>query len=460
MNHTLTNAQLFSIAKLPHCLMITNHGMHQWDVIPGLPDTGGQNVYVNQFSQALADTGYRVTIVNRGGYPHPVTGQMRSGVHYLDDRQRILYLEDGTKRFIRKEDMAAQIPALVKNLQEQLIFLDEPVDLIISHYWDGGMLAEGFIKASSSMISHIWIPHSLAAIKRRNMPPESWPDLRLDERQAYEQTLVNLANQIGTTSPLISRSLCDDYGFRSIPMDMPPCINTKRFYPFTVLEDDPIWSFLAKHSVLTVEKIRAARIISEISRTDQTKRKDILLKAFAQIHQKFQDTLLLITISGDDPVSENLLDLIKSLHLQEAVIILGNVSQMLPTIYNLSTVYCTPSVMEGFGMSAQEAAACACPVIASDLVPFVYHYLLGSSPSGISEYGLLVGKGGIVFPADDIPALYRALEIILEDPEGARKMGAQALSMTIPQFTWQKRVMEFLKQIPESINGTGREACN
>jgi hypothetical protein len=33
-----------------HILMITNHGIHEWDPQPGLPDTGGQNLYVNQLS--------------------------------------------------------------------------------------------------------------------------------------------------------------------------------------------------------------------------------------------------------------------------------------------------------------------------------------------------------------------------------------------------------------------------
>ena len=46
-------------------------------------------------------------------------------------------------------------------------------------------------------------------------------------------------------------------------------------------------------------------------------------------------------------------------------------------LYNATSVYCTPSVMEGFGMSAQEAAATARPVVASNLVPFVCEYLVG-----------------------------------------------------------------------------------
>ncbi len=47
--------------------MITNHGVHECEVTPGLPDTGGQNVHLNQFTDALTEQGYRVTIVGRGG---------------------------------------------------------------------------------------------------------------------------------------------------------------------------------------------------------------------------------------------------------------------------------------------------------------------------------------------------------------------------------------------------------
>ena len=61
-----------------HVLMITNHGVHEWNVVPGMPDTGGQNVFVNQFTESLVAQGYRVTIVNRGGYAHPVTGRPQS----------------------------------------------------------------------------------------------------------------------------------------------------------------------------------------------------------------------------------------------------------------------------------------------------------------------------------------------------------------------------------------------
>lgn len=90
--------------------MITNHGIHQWDVVPGLPDTGGQNMFINIFTQTLAELGFRITIANRGGYRHPTTNELQVGLRYRDARQRIVYLEDDRKELIRKEDMDEQTP--------------------------------------------------------------------------------------------------------------------------------------------------------------------------------------------------------------------------------------------------------------------------------------------------------------------------------------------------------------
>ena len=106
------NHREFIGSDAPHVLQITNHGVHEWDVVPGLPDTGGQNVFVNMFTEALAAMGFRITIVNRGGYAHAVTGEMQTGLCYKDARQRIIYLEDGTPEFVRKEDMDEHTPQL------------------------------------------------------------------------------------------------------------------------------------------------------------------------------------------------------------------------------------------------------------------------------------------------------------------------------------------------------------
>ncbi|NIO09584.1 MAG: glycosyltransferase, partial [Deltaproteobacteria bacterium] len=43
--------------------------------------------------------------------------------------------------------------------------------------------------------------------------------------------------------------------------------------------------------------------------------------------------------------------LIHALNLQDHIAVVGSVWELLPTLYAVTDIYCTPSVMEGFGMS-------------------------------------------------------------------------------------------------------------
>ena len=186
----------FARSGRTHVLMITNHGVHEWKVVPGMPDTGGQNVYVNQFTEALVEQGYRVTITNRGGYPHPRTGERQAGLHYEDKRQRILYIEDGGTEFVRKEDMDERIPHLVESLVGFLDAEGTKVDLILSHYWDGAKVGALYNRTLTGRAKHIWVPHSLGIIKKRNVSPDRWADLRIDERIAVERKLIEVKDRL------------------------------------------------------------------------------------------------------------------------------------------------------------------------------------------------------------------------------------------------------------------------
>ena len=425
-----------------HVLMITNHGIHQWRVIPGLPDTGGQNAFVNQFTAALAKLGFRVTIVNRGGYPHPVTGERRKGVRYRGDYQRILYLEDGLPDFVRKEDMDERIPYLVESLKRFMDAETDKVDLIISHYWDGAKLGVLYNRTLPQPATHIWIPHSLGAIKKRNVSPQQWPDLRIDERISIERSLMTGGelDGIGATSSKIRQSLEEDYGCAGRILFLPPCVDPERFHPREVPDEDEIWPFLSQRCGLSPEEVRHSKIVTEISRTDATKRKDVLIRAFAAIQRRVPNSLLVVSIDENaGALAGDLEQLIRSLDLQDRVAVVGSISELLPIVYAVTDVYCTPSVMEGFGMSAQEAAATAVPIVGSHLVPFVSEYLLG--------------KGAIVVQADDVDGFAAALELLLTDDDLRREMGTNAHHITIPYFTWSHRVAAFLDQIGGSPGG-------
>jgi glycosyltransferase involved in cell wall biosynthesis len=113
--------------------------------------------------------------------------------------------------------------------------------------------------------------------------------------------------------------------------------------------------------------------------------------------------------------------------------------------------------MEGFGMSAQEAAATEIPVVSSDLVPFVVGFLVGDEYEEIplldKKGALKKGAGGIVAPADNVDAFAEALLYLLEHREERLAMGERAYEITIPKFTWHRMIRDFLKAIGFSLPG-------
>ncbi len=432
-----------------HVLMITNHGVHQWKVIPGLPDTGGQNVFVNEFSDELAAQGYKITIINRGGYPHPVTGGEHTGYRYKDDHQRIYYIEDSTKEFVRKEDMHEQIDELTTFLYDFL--QDEcPVDLINSHYWDAAKIGVELNKRLDEPIKHYWVPHSLGALKKHNVDPERWEPLRIDERIAVEKEIVKELDGVAATSSAIRESLKNDYD-HDAKLFLPPCVDTDRIHPREVTEDDPVWEFLAQRCSLSPEQVRKAKIITEISRTDTTKRKDVLIKAFAEVQKEFHDSLLVVSVERDTPLGTELDHLARELGILGHVAFVGSVWALLPVIYAITWVYCTPSVMEGFGMSAQEAAATCVPVVSSDLVPFVEEFLLAEPVDEITVEGtdnpIREGQGAIMVKADDVPGFTGAICRLFQEEPLRHRMGRNAYEITIPYFSWKQMVSRFLEDV-------------
>jgi mannosylfructose-phosphate synthase len=420
----------------PHILMITNHGMHEWNVIAGLPDTGGQNVFVNQLTDTLVNMGFKVTIANRGGYQHPVENHLRKGLDYKNDSARILFLEDGTNEFIRKEDMKSQLPLLCNHLNSYVKRENSNFDFIISHYWDAAELGCLFNKSLAKRLKHLWIPHSLGTIKKDNMHPDTWAELRVDERIDNEKKLIPEIDFIGSTSSLLEKHLKEHYQINS-PLFLPPCINTKRFKPEKIADDHTVWQVLSESCGLDRNEIQKCRIITEISRTDNTKRKDVLIKAFANLLKHHPDALLAVTIDDKNPeLYKKLMELIDELEIKDRVAVLGSIWDLVPALYNISYLYCTPSVMEGFGMSIQEAAACSIPSVSSNLVPFATEFL-GNNP---------LNKGALIVEADDIEGFTKAFIHLFQSEDIRNEMAQSAYEITIPHFTWESMTKTFLEK--------------
>ncbi len=444
----------FMSSQKKHVLMITNHGIHQWNVVPGLPDTGGQNVFVNQLTETLERAGLKITIVNRGGYAHPVTGEIHEDVVYKNENARILYIEDDVKAFVHKEMMEAQLPDLVDDLSG-FIFDEGPLpDVIVSHYWDGAALGAVLNDMLNPRVPHVWIPHSLGSIKKRNVKPFRWPALNIDRRIEIEHDLVHRVDLVADTSSAVREALWMDYQRKS-DIFLPPCVQTDRFMPRKVQSDHEIWTFLSDASGLPADEIRQCAIVSEISRTDTTKRKSILIEAFSRVYRENPNTFLIVAIDENEKeLSDELRQMIERRGIASHTAVIGNEWDRLPYIYAASSVYCSPSIMEGFGMSVQEAAAVSVPVVGSTLIPFVEEYLVGENPEEIpyvddfgKEKTLARGRGAVAVTPDDAAGFAAALKMLVSQESLRNEMGRAAYEITIPYFTWDTMVASFLRKL-------------
>ena len=157
------------------------------------------------------------------------------------------------------------------------------------------------------------------------------------------------------------------------------------------------------------------RQICFVGRLDEQKNLFALLKAI-----KGLDVELLIVGSG--PLGERLQEEVSMSRLP--VRFLGNVlHQRLPEILNSSSLFILPSLYEGHPKVLLEAMVCGMPVIGTD-VPgireLIYHretgYLCGTSAEEIRE----------------------AIEIVLSDKDLSTRMGRNARSFVVDNFTLEQ----------------------
>lgn len=170
------------------------------------------------------------------------------------------------------------------------------------------------------------------------------------------------------------------------------------------------------------------------------------------VEKKLNSLLVLSVDNSQDDLAGELQRLIDACGTRSHMALVGSIWDWLPALCAITDVYCTPSIMEGFGMSAQEAAATGVPVVASHLVPFVAEYLLGPEvkevwPDPDSVFPLRQGSGAIVVQAGDTNGFAHALELLLANDDTRSAMGQSAYRITIPYFTWLNMVRLFPEEI-------------
>ncbi|NTW01233.1 MAG: glycosyltransferase family 4 protein [Oscillochloris sp.] len=178
------------------------------------------------------------------------------------------------------------------------------------------------------------------------------------------------------------------------------------------------------HSILCVARQYSRKHIAD------------LLHAFAALRLRFPKACL--TIIGDGPEHQALKNLAATLGLGPEIRLLGPIPNDNDVLdwYRRSTIFCLPSVQEGFGIVFLEAMAAGLPIVATNAAAI---------PEVVPDR-----KAGILVPPGDVPALTEALAELLARPDLRAAYGAFGQHY-VERYDWHIVAAIFLEAIADQI---------
>jgi glycosyltransferase involved in cell wall biosynthesis len=171
---------------------------------------------------------------------------------------------------------------------------------------------------------------------------------------------------------------------------------------------------------------------------DVRKRVDLLIEAFAAARTRLPEGMKLVI--GGRAHSENrvvfpdLEPLIDRLGVRDQVIMTGWLSdEDKVALYRAATIYATPSIYEGFGLTPLEAMACGVPVMAMNRT---------SLPEVVGDAGILLDQ--------DVHAWTQALIDLANDPEKRTNLSKGGLARSAT-FTWRRAAEQTVAAYREAV---------
>lgn len=187
---------------------------------------------------------------------------------------------------------------------------------------------------------------------------------------------------------------------------IPNGIDTQQFRP-------SLYDFGGEASKMGLNPPKSFTDFQILCITRITPRKGVryLIEAFHQLSKKYSNLNLQIVGEGNEKA--NLEKLVKELGMEKQVNFVGLVPhEKLPAYYQSAGVYVLPSLNEGMSNSMLEALAAGLPLLATD--------------TGGTEELITDGVNGFVLKMKNAEDIAEKLEILINDEELRKKMGAES----------------------------------
>ena len=187
------------------------------------------------------------------------------------------------------------------------------------------------------------------------------------------------------------------------------------------------------------EQDRLPATILCVARQYPRKRVLDLIEAFALVRQRCPQAELVVI--GDGPEHGLIAERVRTLGLDGPVRLLGALRSdaEVRAWYRRATLFCLPSVQEGFGIVYLEAMAAGLPVVATTATAI---------PEVVPD-----GQAGLLVPPRDPAAIAAALVRLLQDPALRQRLAAGGRAW-VRQHSWERVADRFLAAV-EPLLATG-----
>jgi sucrose-phosphate synthase len=438
-----------------YILMISVHGLIRAnDMELGInADTGGQTKYVVEMTKALAKHPQvgKVDLLTRLIDDDSVAADYARAEEQLSENTRIIRLEAGPRKYIRKELLWKHLDQMVDKCLQFLRLQGQLPDFIHAHYADAGYVGRQLSNLLG--IPLIFTGHSLGRPKRDRLLQSGKKasaverQFNLQHRIAVEEDIIQDASLIVTST---RQEIDDQYGMYRNHDDnrykvIPPGIDTSRFSP-------PLRGYRINESLkLAIDRFILKKdkpMILTICRPDIRKNLSGLMAAYGQ-SQTLQTMANLVIVAGtrDDinaleesqqQVMNDLLLDIDKYDLWGKVAIPKSISQdEIPELYRYAAmrkgIFINAAFTEPFGLTLIEAVASGLPFVAPN----------DGGPRDIVSNC----RSGFLTDTLDSNAIASTLAVALSDSKQWRLLSKNGLSNIKRHYTWEKHVEKYMKEV-------------
>jgi len=388
-----------------HIALISVHGDPAIEI--GKEEAGGQNVYVRQVGEALAQQGWHVDMFTRKADADEATIVEHS------PNCRTIRLTAGPEEFVPRDNLFEYLPKFVEELLKFQERSGITYNLVHTNYWLSSWV--GMELKKFQPIQQIHTYHSLGAVKYKSV---TTVPLIASTRLAVEKAVLETAERVVATSPQEKehmRSLVSTKG----NIDIIPCgTDIRRFGSITQQE---------ARQQLGLDP--DSKVVLYVGRFDKRKGIETLVRAVGRSQLYGNDKLKLIIGGGSRPGQSDGIErdrieaIVEELGMKDMTIFPGRLGDTnLPTHYAAADVTVVPSHYEPFGLVAIEAMACGTPVVASDV--------------GGLQFTVVPEETGLLAPPKDDVAFAAAIDRILMNPEWRDQLGQKARKRVEEKFSW------------------------